>query len=122
MRFLGLALAGVLAVTAPIVAHAGPLIGKRAAAPAGPPSAIVQIWDGNGSGSHHPANASWGGGWQFGAGRVTPSNGEWCPPHWGPNRVYDGSGPHRGPAVPTYWVWGPSGGAFDYPDLLGQWP
>jgi hypothetical protein len=24
-------------------------------------------------------------------------------------------GPYGGPGVPTYWVWGPSGGAFDYP-------
>jgi len=21
----------------------------------------------------------------------------------------------RGPGVPTFWVWGPGGGAFDYP-------
>jgi hypothetical protein len=24
-------------------------------------------------------------------------------------------GPYGGPTVPTYWVWGSSGGAFDYP-------
>jgi hypothetical protein len=40
------------------------------------------------------------------------------PPYWGPSRYgvwcpYD---------KPTYWVWGPSGGAFDYPDLLGRYP
>ena len=96
MRVVGLALAGVLALTAPIAAKAG---------------------DGSGSGWHHPATGSW----QFGAGRVASSNGGWCPPHWAPNE-FRGKGPYRGPAVPTYWVWGPSGGAFDYPDLLGQSP
>ena len=121
MRVLGLALTAALALTLPIATHAGPLEGKRAAAPTGPRFAIVQIWDGNGSGWHHPAAGSWGGGGQFGAGRVAASNGGWCPPHWAPNE-FRGGGPYRGPAVPTYWVWGPSGGAFDYPDLLGQSP
>ena len=118
MRVLGAALAGVLALTAPIVAHAEPLVGKRATAPAGPPSAIVQIWDGSGSGGH-PVASDHGGYWPFGP-RVDAFNRGWCPPRWGQNRFYSGSGFYRGPGVPTYWVWGPSGGAFDYPDLLGQ--
>ena len=111
MRVVGLALAGVLALAAPIAAHAGRLQGKRAEAPMGPSSAIVQIWDGGGAGWHHPATGCWGGSWQFGAGRAAPSNGQWCPPHWGPNRFYGGWGSYRRPAVPTYWVWGPSSGS-----------
>ena len=38
-----------------------------------------------------------------------------CAPSWGPYRHYGGSGAYLGPGVATYWVWGPSGGAFDYP-------
>jgi hypothetical protein len=121
MRLLGLALTAALALTLPIAAHAGPLEGKRAVAPTGPRSAIVQIWDGSGSGWRNPATGNSGGGRSFGADRVVPSNGGWCPPYGPPNRLY-GAGPYRRPAIPTYWVWGPSGGAFDYPDLLGQSP
>jgi hypothetical protein len=33
----------------------------------------------------------------------------------GPNRYYGGWGSYGGPAAPTFWVWGPSAGAFDYP-------
>jgi hypothetical protein len=65
MRVVGLALAGVLALAAPIAAHAEPLQGKRAVAPMGPSSAIVQIWDGGGAGWHHPATGCWGGSWRF---------------------------------------------------------
>src|SRR5215470_15424264 len=123
MRVLGLALAGTLASLAPIVAHGGPPEGWRRAAPMGPPSAIVQIWDGRGSVSwHHAAPNGFGEGWHFNAGRVTPWNNRWCPPHWGPNRFFGGSGFYGGPAVPTYWVWGPRGGAFDYPDLFALIP
>jgi hypothetical protein len=48
----------------------------------------------------HPAPSGGGGGWH--------------PPHWGPG-FNGGWGPYGGPGVPTYWVCGPSGGAFDYP-------
>jgi hypothetical protein len=121
MHAIGLALAGVLVLAGPIAAHAGPLEGKGAMPPAGPRSAIVQIGDGSGSGWRHPAAGSWGGGQQFGAGRGAPPNGGWCPPH-SANRFFGGWGPYGWRGVPTYWVWGPSGGAFDYPDLLGQQP
>lgn len=40
--------------------------------------------------------------WHPAPGQMSQWRGGWRPP---------GSGP----AVPTYWVWGPSGGAFDYP-------
>jgi hypothetical protein len=56
-----------------------------------------------GSGSHRAS------------GQVRHRNGAWVSPNWGPNGHYRGWGPYGGPAVPTFWVWGPSGGAFDYP-------
>jgi len=91
MRVLGLALAGVLAMSAQIAAHAdqpGPG-GARGA--------------GRSSGWHAPPGA---GQWK----------GGWVPPHWwGTNRNHSGWGPYAWPAVPTYWVWGPGGGVFDYP-------
>jgi len=36
-------------------------------------------------------------------------------PAMGAERSSRRMGPYPGPGVPTYWVWGPSGGAFDYP-------
>jgi len=91
MRVLGLALAGVLALSAQVAAHADPTA----------PS--VARGNGGSSGWHAaPADA---GQWRRG----------WASPHWGPNRGYGGWGLYGGPTVPSYWVWGPSGGAFDYP-------
>ena len=37
------------------------------------------------------------------------------PPHWQLNVPPGWSGPYQRPGVPTFWVWGPSGGSFDYP-------
>ena|SRR5271166_552635 len=77
LRNLGLAFAGLLALSATMVAHADPLAPARGAGRA-PATVLV-------------------------------------PPRWGPNGYPGGWGPYGGPPVPTYWVWGPSGGAFDYP-------
>jgi hypothetical protein len=96
MRFLGLALAGPLALMVPVVAH-----------PASPGSNIGPAMMGPAPGVVHPAPGGGGGGWGGGGGGH--------PPHWGPGRFNGGWGPYGGPGVPTYWVWGPSGGAFDYP-------
>jgi hypothetical protein len=117
MRFLGAAVAGVLALVAPIAADAGTATLGSSARPVntGLAPAMVQVWNGNGPGWHHTVPDSWGGGWHPGAGRVSKWKGGWCPPHWGPSGSYGGWGPFGGPGVPTYWVWGPSGGAFDYP-------
>jgi len=95
MRFLGLALAGPLALMVPVVAHPASPGSNIGPAMMGPAPGVVQ-----GSNSH-PAPGGGGGGWH--------------PPHWGPGRFNGGWGPYGGPGVPTYWVWGPSGGAFDYP-------
>ena len=114
MRVLGLALAGVFALTAPITAQAGPLGSKVRLANAGPAPSIVQVWDGNRPGLHPVPNGR-GGGWQQVPGHSRQWNGGWVPRHWVPNGVPGGWGFYPGPGVPTYWVWGPSGGAFDYP-------
>jgi hypothetical protein len=112
MRVLGLVLAGVLALITPIAAQAGPLGSHMRPAGAGSAPGIVKVWDGNHPG-WHPAPNGGGGGWHQapGPGHSHPWSGGWVPRQWGPN------GPPGGwaPGVPTYWVWGPSGGAFDYP-------
>jgi hypothetical protein len=97
MRVLGVALAAVLALSAPLAAHAVPLGVNMGPAKMGPmPRGVVQVGDAHGP-NWQPTPGSRGGGGHS--------------PHWGPGR-FNGYG---GPGVPTYWVWGPSGGAFDYP-------
>jgi hypothetical protein len=86
MRVLGLVLAGALALAASIGVQAGSL---------GPPGyQMPRGWDGDWRRAPGPSR-------QWNGGPVSPPPGGWacCP----------------GPGVPTYWVWGPSGGAFDYP-------
>ena len=39
----------------------------------------------------------------------------WVAPNWRRNGPPGWWVPHPGPGVPTFWVWGPSGGNFDYP-------
>lgn len=117
MRILGVAVAGVLALTAPTTADAGPAaLGFTAGAVnTNPTPAIVLVRDGSGSEWHHPVPGSLGGGWHQETSRVGQWKGGWCPPHWGATGPHGAWGPYPGPGVPTYWVWGPSGGAFDYP-------
>jgi hypothetical protein len=110
MRVLGLAFAVLLAVTVPIAAHANGPWSNMGPAKSGPGPGIVLVWDGGGSGGHSGAI-----GGQRTSGHARQWNGGWMPPHWGPNHYYGGRGRYGGPGVPTYWVWGPSGGAFDYP-------
>jgi hypothetical protein len=91
MRVLGLVLAGALALTAPIGVQAGSL---------GP--------------GYHPMPNGWNGDWRRVSDHSRQSMGS-GPRHWAPNGPPGGWVPYAGPGVPTYWVWGPSGGAFDYP-------
>ena len=120
MRVLGLALAGVLALTAPVAAQGAPPGSKMGPAAAGPAPGIAQGRDGNGPAWQPPPNG-WGRGWHQVPGHPRQSNGGSVSPHRGPNGRPGGWGPYPypGPGVPTYWVWGPSGGAFDYP--FGDW-
>ena len=110
MRVLELTLAGIALATATNIAAlaGGPGSNVRPAA-AEPASNLMRVWDGGGSGGRSGTISS------PTAGHARHWNGQGLPPHWGPNRYYDGRGPYPGPGVPTYWVWGPSGGAFDYP-------
>ena len=99
MRVLGLAFAVLLAVTGPIAAHDNGPRSNMGPVNSGPAPGILLMWHGGGSGGHSGAI-----GGQPTAGHVRQWNG-----------YYGGWGPYGGPGVPTYWVWGPSGGAFDYP-------
>ena len=60
MRILRLTLAGVLALSGPIVEHAGQAGWNTGPGGAGPAPRFVQMWDGNGSG-WHPAPGGWAG-------------------------------------------------------------
>ncbi len=95
MRFLGLTLAGSLALMAPIAARSASPGSNIEQAMTGPTPGVV-----HGSNSH-PTPGGGGGGRH--------------PPHWGSSHFNGAWGPYGGPGVPTYWVWGPNGGAFDYP-------
>jgi hypothetical protein len=109
MRVLGLGLAGALALTVAAAAQAPPLGSHMRPPGAGPASGVVQVWDGDRRGWHRALNGR-SGGWYQVPGLSLQWNGGWVPGRRGPN------GPGGwGPGVPTYWVWGPSGGAFDYP-------
>src|SRR5260370_33115918 len=96
MRIFDLALAGVLAITAPMAAHANGPGSNLRATNAGPASNLVLVWDGGGSGGHSgaiggrpPADRDQQ--WNRGAGFA----------HRGPNRQYGGVGPVRGAAPPA---------------------
>src|SRR5437868_542088 len=107
MRVAGMALAGALAVTVPMIGHAAGPGSDTRSANAGPASGIVLAWDGGGSGEHSGATG--------GQPSASRSHGGGGPPRWGPNGHPFGRGPYGWQGVPTYWVWGPGGGAFDYP-------
>ena len=92
MRVLGLALAGALALTASIGVQAGSL---------GP--------------GYYPIPNGWDGDWRRVPGPSHQWNGGWASRHWGPNGPPGRWCPCAVQGVPTFWVWGPSGGAFDYP-------
>jgi hypothetical protein len=95
MRFLGAAVAGVLALTAPIAADAGAATLASSAGPVntGRAPAIVQVWDGNGPGWHHTAPGGWGGGWHPNPGHSGQWGGNWARSHWAPNRYFGFWGP-----------------------------
>ena len=115
MHARGLAFAGVLAITVPIAAQAKAPGSNARAANLGPARIMMLAWDGGDSGRHAAAIGDHPTG-----GHVHQWNGGSVAPNRGPNQR--GWGPYGWRGVPTYWIWGPSGGTFDYPDLLGQWP
>ena len=110
MRVVGLALAGIFAITVPIAGHAeGPKV-KLRPADQGATSNIVPVWEGGGSGGHSGAI-----GGHTAAGRAQQWNGGGVAPRWGPNGRPFGWGPSPWQGVPTYWVWVPGSAVFDYP-------
>jgi hypothetical protein len=95
MRVLGLLAAGVLALSAPVAAHAVPLGWNMGPARMGPTPGIVKAWGGCGWG-WHPVPGHW-----------SPWRGGWVPPHCAPDNPggwppYGGWG---GP-YPGYGGWG----------------
>jgi hypothetical protein len=112
MRVLELALAGVLAVSVPIAAHASERGSNARPTNAGLVPSIAMARDGEGA---RGRSGTVGSGTVGAHPTVRQWNGGWVQPHWGPNGHPLGWGPNGWPGVPTYWVWGPSGGAFDYP-------
>ena len=104
LRTLGLALAGALALMAPVAAHSASLGSNMERAMTGPVLAVMQVGDGHGS-NWHPAPGAGSGGWNA--------------PHSGPSRF--NSGPYWGPGVPNYYVWVPGSAIFDdpFPDWRG---
>lgn len=109
MRILRLILAGMLALSIPIVAHAHHPGSNRNAANTTP--AIPQR---NGSSSVSQPTPGFSG-WQPAKDHIREWNCGWCPPHRGPNHLYGWWGPSGGLTPPTYWVWVPGSAVFDYP-------
>jgi hypothetical protein len=104
LRNSGLALAELLALSATMVAHADPLAPAGRGAGAAP--VIVRVWDGSGSGQHPRRATSTGRSVMRANGLADGFRGVGAEPRLG-SLLRTG--------VPTYWVWGPGGGAFDYP-------
>jgi len=96
MRVLGWVLAGALALTASIGVQAGSL---------GP--------------GYYPMPNGWNGDWRRVSGPSRQWNGGPVSPRWCQNCPSGGWACCPGAGVPIYWVWGPSGGAFDYP--FAEW-
>jgi hypothetical protein len=109
MRVAGLVLAGIIAIIAPIAAHANGPGSSIGPAKAGPPPGIVLAWDGGGSGGR---SGPIGG--HATTGHARQWNGGPGDAHRGQDRQYGAWGFYGGPA-PTYWVWVPGSAVFDYP-------
>ena len=88
MRVLGWVLAGALSLTVSIGVQGGSL---------GP--------------NYYPMPNGWNGDWRRAPNPVPQWNGGAVSPRW----CLNCASPYAGIGAPTYWVWGPSGGAFDYP-------
>jgi hypothetical protein len=108
MRVLGLTLASVLALTAPIIAHALPLEGTTRPIAKGAAPEVVQVRGGCGPG-WHPVPGHW-----------SRWRGEWVPPRCAPNHYGGGwGGSYPGRANPYDWgVYSrgqyPYGGGYNY--------
>ena len=97
MRVLGWVLAGALALTAPIGVQAGSL---------GP--------------NYYPMPNGWNDDWRQAPGPLRQWNAGPVSRHWGSNGRPGGWVCCPGPGVPTYWVWGPSGGWVELGNRLNR--
>jgi len=93
MRVLGLVVAGMLALTAPIPGRAAPP--KSNTGQLIPVPSAVKVW--GGSGWDWPVPCHW-----------SRWRGGWVPPHCAPNHYYGGWGPY-GAGQDPYGVWRPYG-------------
>ena len=84
MRVFGLALAGLVALVAPVTVHAVSLGSNLGPISAGMEPPIIRVWGACGWG-WHPVPGHW-----------SYWRGEWVPPHCAPNRYYGSWGPYRG--------------------------
>jgi hypothetical protein len=98
MRILGFAVAGMLALTAPISAQAVPLGSSMEQLRTILASGIVQVWGGCGWG-WHPVPGHW-----------SRWRGGWVPPHCAPNHYNGGWGPYGSSGGPYEGWRGPDGG------------
>ncbi len=83
MRVLGLALAGMLAIGAPMAAHAVPLGSDIGPARSSPAPGVVQVW-----------GCGWG--WHPVPGHWSRRRGGWVLPHCAPHLYSWGWGPYHG--------------------------
>ena len=98
MPILGFAVAGMLALTAPIAARAVPLGSGMEQLRTVPAPGVVQVWGGCGWG-WHPVPGHW-----------SRWRGGWVPPHCAPNHYNRGWGPYSGWRGPYGGGPGPYGG------------
>jgi|SRR6516162_5071109 len=104
MRILRLTLAGILALSPPIMAHAGQAGSPMGRVDAGPTPRFVQVGDGNGTGGHS-APGGRGSCWNPNPGHSGQWGGDWARSHWAPNHFYSFWGPPEAWGVP-YIGWG----------------
>ena len=109
MRIFGLALAGVLALTVPIVARAVPLQEKIVTNTNGQNTGTVQVWAGCGWG-WHPVPGHW-----------SRWRGGWVPPHCAPNHPGAWRGAYGSQGYPNGGWSGYGGGRQGPPGGWGYW-
>jgi hypothetical protein len=107
MRVLGLAVAGIFAITVPVAGHADAPKLNLQPADQGATSKILLVAEGGRSDRQSRAI-----GGHTAAGQVQQWNGGH---HRGPNGRPFGWVPYPWQGVPTYWVWVPGSAVFDYP-------
>jgi hypothetical protein len=113
MRIVGLALTGMLAVSAATPAHTDPLGSKMA--PVRMPPGVIQMWDYGGSGRHSGAIGA-----RPTAGRAHQWNDRGGPPHWGRTVTPAGRVPTAGQGSPLIGSGVPAAGPSIIPSPIGE--